>query len=75
MGCTINSECLTLDFLLPNICNRITHMQRVRERGATAVEYGLFVALIATVIVISVTTLGQSTIHLFDPVVTFFAGR
>ena len=50
-------------------------MQRVRERGATAVEYGLFVALIATVIVTSVTTLGKSTIHLFDPVVTFFAGR
>ena len=50
-------------------------MQGVRERGATAVEYGLFVAFIATVIVTSVTTLGQNTIHLFEPVVTYFAGR
>ena len=50
-------------------------MQRTRERGATAVEYGLFVAFIAAVIVGTVTTLGQSTGHLFDPVITFFAGR
>jgi len=29
------------------------------DRGATAVEYGLLVALIAAVIVVIVTTLGQ----------------
>ena len=48
-------------------------MQRVQERGATAVEYGLFVAFIAAVIVVSVTALGASTIKLFEPVSTFFA--
>jgi pilus assembly protein Flp/PilA len=49
-------------------------MQRARERGATAVEYGLFVALVAAVIVVGVTALGQSTIGLFQPVSNFFAG-
>lgn len=48
-------------------------MQRYTERGATAVEYGLFVALIAAVIVVSVQALGQSTIGLFAPVSLFFA--
>lgn len=31
------------------------------EQGATAVEYGLFVALIAAVIILAVTALGTST--------------
>jgi pilus assembly protein Flp/PilA len=48
-------------------------MQRAKERGATAVEYGVFVALIAAVIVASVTVLGQGTIQLFTPVANFFA--
>ena len=48
-------------------------MERAQERGATAVEYGLFVALIAAVIVVGVTALGQSTIGLFQPVSDFFA--
>ncbi len=48
-------------------------MQRVQERGATAVEYGLFVALVAAVIIVSVTALGQGTIGLFQPVSNFFA--
>jgi pilus assembly protein Flp/PilA len=48
-------------------------MQQNRERGATAVEYGLFVAFIAAVIIISVASLGSSTIGLFQPVSDFFA--
>jgi pilus assembly protein Flp/PilA len=32
----------------------------INERGATAVEYGLMVALIAVVIIAAVTTLGQN---------------
>jgi pilus assembly protein Flp/PilA len=32
----------------------------VRERGATAVEYGIMVALIAAVIIVTVTSLGTS---------------
>lgn len=50
-------------------------MQPNRERGATAVEYGLFVALIAAVIIGTVTTLGSATSDLFEPVTTFFTGR
>jgi len=38
------------------------------EEGATAVEYGLMVALIAAVIVGAVTTLGGNTSATFDGV-------
>jgi pilus assembly protein Flp/PilA len=48
-------------------------MEHVRERGATAVEYGLFVALIAAVIIVGVAALGQGTIGLFQPASDFFA--
>jgi Flp pilus assembly pilin Flp len=43
------------------------------ERGATAVEYGIFVAFIAAVVIVSVTALGVSTKGLFTPVTTFFS--
>jgi pilus assembly protein Flp/PilA len=36
------------------------------ERGATAVEYGLMVALIAVVIIVAVTALGGSLSSVFD---------
>ena len=38
------------------------------EDGATAVEYGLMVALIAAVIIIAVTTVGQKTNQAFTNV-------
>ncbi len=40
------------------------------EEGATAVEYGLMVALIAVVILIAVLTLGNKLSSLFDDVAT-----
>lgn len=40
----------------------------LEERGATAVEYGLMLALIAAVIVTAVTLLGQSTTEPFEDV-------
>ena len=40
------------------------------EDGATAVEYGLMVALIAAVIIIAVTTVGQKTNQAFTDVGT-----
>jgi pilus assembly protein Flp/PilA len=40
------------------------------ERGATAVEYGMMVALIAAVIVISVTALGTTVDGVFTDIVT-----
>ena len=47
-------------------------MTRDLERGATAVEYGIFVALVAAVIISAVATLGTTTSGLFEPTVTFF---
>jgi len=38
------------------------------DRGATAVEYGLMVALIAIVIILAVTTLGTNLQNLFNDV-------
>jgi pilus assembly protein Flp/PilA len=38
------------------------------ERGATAVEYGLMVALIAIVIIVAVSTLGGNLSGLFNEV-------
>ena len=40
------------------------------DRGATAVEYGLMVALIAIVIIVAVTTLGGNLKNLFTTVAT-----
>jgi pilus assembly protein Flp/PilA len=39
-----------------------------RDRGATAVEYGLMVALIAIVIIVAVTLLGSNLSSLFSKV-------
>ena len=41
-----------------------------REQGATAVEYGLMVALIAIVIIAAVTLLGGNLKSLFNTVAT-----
>lgn len=47
-------------------------MSRNKERGATAVEYGIFVALIAAVVLTAVAALGTATVGLFQPVADFF---
>ena len=41
-----------------------------KERGATAVEYGIMVALIAAVIITVVTTVGTNMSLMFDSVAT-----
>jgi pilus assembly protein Flp/PilA len=41
-----------------------------RDRGATAVEYGLMVALIAAVIVLAVTALGGKLKSVFNGIST-----
>jgi pilus assembly protein Flp/PilA len=40
------------------------------ESGASAVEYGLIVALIAAVVVVGVTTLGTKTNGVFSSIAT-----
>lgn len=44
------------------------------EQGATAVEYGVMVALIAVVIIATVTLLGQQLIVMFQRVVSALGG-
>jgi pilus assembly protein Flp/PilA len=44
---------------------RLTALPR-SERGASAVEYGLLVALIAVVIILAVTTLGNKLSDVFN---------
>jgi pilus assembly protein Flp/PilA len=46
--------------------------ERVRrdDRGATAVEYGLIVTLIAVAIIAIVTTVGQNLVNEFNTVAT-----
>ncbi len=41
---------------------------KMEERGATAVEYGLLVALIAIAIIVAVSTLGGKLTGLFNKV-------
>ncbi|WP_418062759.1 Flp family type IVb pilin [Pimelobacter simplex] len=43
-------------------------LSKMDERGATAVEYGLLVALIAIAIITAVTLLGGNLSGLFDKV-------
>jgi pilus assembly protein Flp/PilA len=40
------------------------------ERGASAVEYGLLVALIAIIIIVAVTLLGQNLSSIFNKTAT-----
>jgi pilus assembly protein Flp/PilA len=46
----------------------IFHARTAKERGATAVEYGLMVALIAAVIVAVVVVLGKQVNNAFQTV-------
>ena len=45
------------------------------ERGATAVEYGIMVALIAAVIILAVVFLGQRTSHTFSCTATTVSAK
>ncbi len=43
-------------------------LKRLNEKGASAVEYGIMVALIAAVIVTTVSNIGQSLLAAFTKV-------
>jgi pilus assembly protein Flp/PilA len=45
---------------------KLQNHMATRERGATAVEYGLMVALIAIVIIVAVALLGTNLSGLFN---------
>ena len=46
----------------------VTARMNMSDRGATAVEYGLIVALIAAIIVVTVGLVGQDTLGGFEGV-------
>ena len=46
----------------------VTDRLRSDERGATAVEYGIMVSLIAVVIIVAVTLLGNNLVSTFNGV-------
>lgn len=46
----------------------VDRVERREEKGATAVEYGLLVGLIAVVIIAAVTLLGSHLKDLFDSI-------
>ena len=54
-------------FLISSLA-RLGGALRRNDRGATAVEYGLMVALIAVVIIAAVTLLGQNLLAIFNNV-------
>lgn len=51
--------------LLESLLEFLEHRDERDERGATAVEYGLMVALIAIVIIAAVSTFGLAVSNLF----------
>ena len=58
--------------VLVSAVNLVTAPLRLDDQGATAVEYGLIVALIAAVIIVVVTALGTQVSTAFQTVVNGF---
>ena len=58
------------DMLLKLWCDSLNRWNEVRTgaRGATAVEYGIMVALIAAVIIVVVKSVGSKTNRAFESV-------
>ena len=50
------------------LVSKVQAILATREQGATAVEYGLMVALIAVVIIVAVTALGSKLSGLFTSI-------
>jgi pilus assembly protein Flp/PilA len=61
------SELLSEDLNMSKLLARLLTMKR-DERGVTALEYGLIAALIATVIIGAVTTLGTNLSGIFTKI-------
>ena len=55
--------------------NKLVAKLRRRDEGASAVEYGLLVALIAVVIVGAVTLLGGNLSEMFDSIADTIGGE
>ncbi len=51
-----------------NLITKVMAWRNSRDRGASAVEYGLLVALIAVVVAVAITTLGGTIRDKFNEV-------
>ena len=60
--------------MFKSINTKLQALRTRREQGATAVEYGLMVALIAAVIVLTVTALGLQLDAIFATVLGAIGG-
>jgi len=58
--------------MLKLYCWAVAHLKD--EKGASAVEYGVMVALIAAVIIATVTLLGQQLVTVFQKIVDALTG-
>jgi len=57
-----------MNYITSKMVAKMQALWATREQGATAVEYGLLVALIAAIIVVAVTTLGGKVNTAFSTV-------
>ena len=64
-----------LTFLHTFLSHRLARRLNLDDRGVTAVEYGLLLALIAMVIVVAVVLLGQDLSKLFSSADTCVANN
>jgi pilus assembly protein Flp/PilA len=65
------SHALAYLYTLAHVVQGRLELQRLegrKDRGATAVEYGLLVGLIAVVIIVGVTLLGKNLVALFNSI-------
>jgi pilus assembly protein Flp/PilA len=56
--------------MLKNVAKKVQALLTKKEEGASLVEYGLLVALIAVVCIVGITALGTSINSLFNGVST-----
>lgn len=59
---------LKLWIVLSSLVDRVAEVQDRKDKGATAVEYGLMVSLIAVVIIAAVTLIGTNLTGIFNKV-------
>jgi pilus assembly protein Flp/PilA len=60
--------------MMKGILNKVIYFLTSRERGATAVEYALMVALIAIAIILAVTALGGGISAAFENITAQLPG-
>jgi pilus assembly protein Flp/PilA len=59
---------MTPEVLMKQLMARAQATWATRDQGATAVEYGLMVALVAVAIIVAVTLLGSKLTGLFNKI-------